>query len=114
MKKTRVLENLLSLCRRHLQLVIEENWEEWESAVTQKQILYGRLEQLKDMPLSDGDEELLFEIKRLEGQTNQKLRSKRKETKQKIGRINRVKAVLKGYEKAIPHNTARNGLRLEA
>ena len=98
--KKGVLLRLFSLSKRHLRLVHEEDWEQWEMVITAKKGLYRDLEELIDRPLDEEENQILHAIKKIEEKTKHELERKRNVAGQKIARINRTKTAMRGYRQA--------------
>ncbi|MBE9547612.1 MAG: flagellar protein FliT [Proteobacteria bacterium] len=100
MVKKEIFKKLLSLSKKHLHLVADENWEEWERVADQKEKLYRKLGQLPVESVDDKEMEIISEIRKLEEETKKELDKKRDEVKQRLLKINRTKSGLKGYREA--------------
>ena len=112
MEKHGALRQLLALSKIHHQLAIEEKWSEWESVADRKEGLYLCLESFQDTDLAEEEKKIVMDIERLEEQTTNELKKKKRETKQDIIRVNRVKGALRGYGK-VANKGSRRGFGIK-
>lgn len=92
-----MLEELLRLSERHLQLITDEDWDECERITSCKEALYAQLKQ-EGSTLAVADAAgTLSRVEELEATARSLLAAKMAETSQMLVDIGRLKVMLKGY-----------------
>ena len=100
MKRRKLIwQELLVLSKRHLKLLAEEEWKEWEKVSHQKEELYKELGLLETGTVDREDKDIRDEIQTLEEQAKAELMRKRDETKQELIKINQGKSWIKSYSR---------------
>ena len=99
MDKEHILLTLLSLSRSHHRFALEERWEQWEIVADQKEELLGKIEEAGKNGWNTEERRILADIANLEEQTTSELQKKRRDTRDRLIRVNRVKRAMKGYGK---------------
>ena len=94
-----IWQELLVLSKRHLKVLAEEDWKEWEEVSHQKEELYKELGSLGAGTVAREEKEIFDEIQTLEKQAKAELMLKRDETKQELIKISQGKSWIKSYSR---------------
>ena len=94
-----IWQELLVLSKRHLKLLAEEEWKEWEEVSHRKEELYKELGLLGAETVDREEKDIRYEIQTLEEQAKAELMRKRDETKQELIKINQGKSWIKSYSR---------------
>ena len=94
-----IWQELLVLSKRHLKLLVEEEWKEWEEVSHQKEELYKELGLLGIGTEDSEEKDIRDEIQTLEEQAKAELMRKRDETKQELIKISQGKIKIKSYSR---------------
>jgi hypothetical protein len=100
MERRGILKQLLTLSRDHYRLVVEERWDQWESVAEKKEELVRCLDKAGPTDPDDAEALLLAEIAGWERQTENELRKRKQETRERLIRVKRARLALKDYGKA--------------
>ncbi len=92
-----LLRKLLSLSRSHLQLGLEEKWEDWETVAGQKEDLYKELMAFKGPAIHPAEKEIIDAIREVENQASEELTLKKNEVKKELVEIDRFSGGIKTY-----------------
>ncbi len=92
-----MLEELLRLSERHLQVITDEDWDECERIVSCKEALYAQLQQKSGILAVADAAGFLKRVEELETSARNLLTTKMAETSQMLADIGRLKVMLKGY-----------------
>jgi hypothetical protein len=90
-----ILKKILALSKRHLQLTIEEDWEQWEKVACQKEALFRKIKASGEK--TNQDSITIIEIKRLDLEQRDIIEKKRADTKKELSEVRRGKNALKTY-----------------
>lgn len=107
MNRSALLNQLLSFSQKHLSLLNEEAWEEWEAVAREKTDLCRRLSQLNDKSLDEGEKQILSAIEEFESKTRDELERKKNESREELAKIKRAKEAWKGYRGSAKRSSSR-------
>ncbi len=107
-----ILKALLDLSEKHLQHLLDENWDkdwdEFERMDSKKRKLCKGLLLFDGHVFDQNENEIICRIEQLEQKTKEELGKKRNIIKQELIRINKGSGALKGYKKT-NETSARRG-----
>ena len=92
-----ILKKILEVSKKHLQLTIEEDWEQWEKVACQKEKLFRKAKVSGEK--INQDSLTVIEIKRLDLKQRNIIEKKRADTKKELNEVRRGKNALKTYSR---------------
>ena len=92
-----VLQNILACSKRHLQLAVDEQWEDWADLFDRKSGWCERLDEFEGASPNAQALRTIREIQAVEAQCMETLKEKQAVTRMKLEHVGRRKNVLAGY-----------------
>jgi hypothetical protein len=103
-----LLRKLMTLSRIHLQLVLEEKWEDWETLARQKEDLYGQLMAFKGPSIDPEEREIVDAIRETEKRTLEELSHRRNEARKELAEMDRFTGRIKNYRHSCHESSDRH------